>query len=132
MKKVKVEDAVGMTLCHDITEMRDGFKGAAFKRGHVIREEDIPKLLDLGKRTVFIWQADAGEIHEEDAARRMAAMAPVEGAHYTEPSEGKVLLMADQRGMFRVDTELLRHIIYSGVWLKYDMKKKRERGKADA
>lgn len=110
MKKLKVEDAVGMTLCHDITEMRDGFKGAAFKRGHVIREEDIPKMLDLGKRTVFIWQADAGEIHEEDAARRMAAMAPVEGAHYTEPSEGKVLLMADRRGMFRVDTELLRQV----------------------
>ena len=110
MKKLKVEDVVGMTLCHDITEMRDGFKGAAFKRGHVIREEDIPKMLDLGKRTVFIWQADAGEIHEEDAARRMAAMAPVEGAHYTEPSEGKVLLMADQRGMFRVDTELLRQV----------------------
>ena len=110
MKKLKVEDAVGMTLCHDITEMRDGFKGAAFKRGHVIREEDIPKMLDLGKRTVFIWQSDAGEIHEEDAARRMAAMAPVEGAHYTEPSEGKVLLMADQRGMFRVDTELLRQV----------------------
>ena len=29
MKKVRVEDAVGMTLCHDLTEMRDGFKGAA-------------------------------------------------------------------------------------------------------
>ena len=36
MKKVKVQDAVGLTLCHDITAMRDGFKGAAFKRGHVI------------------------------------------------------------------------------------------------
>ena len=108
MKKVTVENAVGLTLCHDITAMRDGFKGAAFKRGHVITEEDIPKLLDLGKRTVFIWEENAGEIHEEDAALRMAAMAPVTGAHYTAPSEGKVLLMADERGMFRVDTELLR------------------------
>ncbi len=110
MKKIKVEDAVGMTLCHDITEMRDGFKGAAFCRGHVIQEADIPKLLDLGKRTVFIWEENAGEIHEEDAARRLAAMAPVDGAHYTEPSEGKVLLIADERGMFRVDTELLHKI----------------------
>lgn len=110
MKKIKVENAVGMTLCHDITAMRDGFKGAAFKRGHVIAQEDIPKLLDLGKRTVFIWEEHAGEIHEEDAAERMAAMAPVEGAHYTAPSEGKVLLMADQRGMFRVDTALLQEI----------------------
>lgn len=98
MKKVKVQDAVGLTLCHDITAMRDGFKGAAFKRGHVIEEGDVEKLLDLGKRTVFIWEENAGEIHEEDAARRMAAMAQVEGCHYTEPSEGKVLLMADTRG----------------------------------
>ena len=110
MKKIPVENAVGMTLCHDITAMRDGFKGAAFKRGHVVTEEDIPKLLDIGKRTVFIWEENAGEIHEEDAALRMAAMAPVEGAHYTAPSEGKVLLMADTRGMFRVDTELLRQV----------------------
>ena len=110
MKKMKVEEAVGMTLCHDITAMRDGFKGAAFKRGHVITAEDIPHLLDLGKRMVFVWEEHAGEIHEEDAALRMAAMSPVEGAHYTEPSEGKVLLMADRRGMFRVDIELLREI----------------------
>jgi len=110
MKKIKVEDAVGMALCHDITAMRDGFKGAAFRRGHVIQEEDVPKMLDLGKRTVFVWEDHAGEIHEEDAARRMAAMAPVDGAHYTEPSEGKVLLMADTRGMLRVDTDLLRQI----------------------
>ena len=110
MKKVNVEAAIGLTLCHDITAMRDGFKGAAFRRGHIITEEDVPKLLDLGKRTVFIWEENAGELHEEDCARRLAAMAPVEGAHYTEPSEGKVLLMADTRGMLRVDTELLRAI----------------------
>ena len=110
MKKIPVEQAVGMTLCHDITKMVDGFKGAAFKRGHVIREEDIEELLDIGKRTVFVWEENAGEIHEEDCALRMAAMAPVEGAHYTAPSEGKVLLMADTRGMLRVDTELLREI----------------------
>ncbi len=110
MKKVPVEQAVGMALCHDITAMVDGFKGAAFRRGHVIREEDIPRLLDLGKRTVFIWEENAGELHEEDCARRLAAMTPVEGAHYTEPSEGKVLLIADQGGMFRVNTQLLEKI----------------------
>lgn len=110
MKKINIQDAVGMTLCHDITAMRDGFKGAAFQRGHAITEEDIPALLDLGKRTVFVWEEQAGEIHEEDAALRMAVMAAVDGAHYTKPSEGKVLLMADQRGMFRVDTELLKEL----------------------
>ena len=110
MKKMRVEDAVGMTLCHDLTEMRNGFKGAAYKRGHVILPEDIPRMLDMGKRTVFVWEENAGEIHEEDAALRMAAMAAVPGAHYTAPSEGKVLMIADISGMLRVDTDLLREI----------------------
>ena len=110
MKKVNVENAVGMTLCHDITAMFDGFKGALFKRGQVIREEDIPRLLDIGKKHVFVWEENAGELHEEDCALRMAAMAPVEGAHYDGPSEGKMLLKADVRGQFRVDRELLRQI----------------------
>ncbi|MBQ3392839.1 MAG: molybdopterin-binding protein [Lachnospiraceae bacterium] len=110
MKKIRVEDAVGMTLCHDITAMRDGFKGPAFRRGHVIREKDIEEMLDIGKKYVFIWEENAGELHEEDCALRLAAMAPVEGAHYEGPSEGKVLLIADRRGMFRVNRELLREI----------------------
>ena len=96
-----------MTLCHDITAMVDGFKGAAFKRGHVITQEDIPKLLDIGKQHVFIWEENAGEIHEEDAARRLSQMTAVDGAHYGSISEGKVQLFADQDGMFRVDKALL-------------------------
>lgn len=107
MKKVKATDAIGMTLCHDITAMYDGFKGAAFKRGHVITEEDIPKLLDIGKQHVFIWEEQAGEIHEEDAARRLSQMTTVTGAHYGAISEGKVQLLADQSGMFRVNKSLL-------------------------
>ena len=110
MKKIPVEQAVGMTLCHDITAIRDGFKGAAFRRGHVIEAGDVEKLKDLGKRTVFIWEENAGELHEEDCALRMAAMAPVTGAHYTPPSEGKVVLVADAAGMLRVDVELLAQI----------------------
>lgn len=107
MKKVKIQDAIGMTLCHDITAMVDGFKGAAFKRGHVITQEDIPKLLDIGKQHVFIWEENAGEIHEEDAARRLSQMTTVDGAHYGSVSEGKIQLFADQDGMFRVDKALL-------------------------
>lgn len=110
MKKIKVQNAVGMELCHDITEMNDGFKGVAFKRGHIIRQEDIGHMLRIGKQHIFVWEENAGEVHEDDCARRMAAMAPVEGAHYTEPAEGKVLLFADQRGLFRVNRKLLNKI----------------------
>ena len=110
MKKIRVEDAVGMTLCHDITAMYDGFKGALFKRGHVIEAADIPRMLDIGKQTVFIWEPEAGEVHEEDAAARMAAAMPVAGAHYEGPSEGKMVLKAERAGMLRVNTALLRDL----------------------
>lgn len=110
MKKIPVESAVGMALCHDITAMRDGFKGALFRRGHVITAADIETMLDIGKKTVFVWEENAGEIHEEDAARRMAAMANVPNTHCTGPSEGKMLLIADERGLFRVNTALLERI----------------------
>lgn len=110
MKKIRVEDAIGKELCHDITAMKDGFKGAAFKRGHIVRKEDIEELLNLGKRHVFIWEENAEEIHEEDAARRMAAALRTEGIHYTDVSEGKILMLADHKGMLCVDTELLRKI----------------------
>ena len=110
MKKIKVQDAVGMELCHDITEMNDGFKGVAFKRGHVIQPADIAHMLRIGKQHIFVWEEHAGEIHEDDCAKRLSAMAVVEGAHYTGPAEGKVLLIADRRGMFRVNRRLLNNL----------------------
>ncbi|MBR1437682.1 MAG: molybdopterin-binding protein [Synergistaceae bacterium] len=110
MKKVRVEEAVGLELCHDVTAMRDGFKGAAFKRGHIITADDVPELMRLGKRHVFIWENEAGEIHEEDAALRLSALVKVSGAKFTKPSEGKTVLISEVRGMFVVDTELLNEV----------------------
>ena len=51
LKKVRVENAVGMALAHDLTKIVPGkFKGVGFKRGHVIGEKDIDELLKIGKR----------------------------------------------------------------------------------
>ncbi len=110
VKKVKVEEAVGLPLCHDITAMVPGFKGAMFKRGHVITEDDIETLLNIGKKNIFVGEIEPGMLHEEDCANRLAAMAEVEGAHYEGPSEGKVLLISDRQGMLRVNTELLQRV----------------------
>ena len=110
MKKVRVEDAVGQTLCHDITAMVPGFKGALFKRGHVVAEEDIETLLNIGKKHIFVGEVEPGMLHEEDCARRLAAMTEIEGTHFEGPSEGKMVLISDIRGMFRVDRELLSKV----------------------
>ena len=45
---IKVEDAVGSILSHDVTQIIPGeFKGRLFKKGHIIKEEDIEKLLSI-------------------------------------------------------------------------------------
>ncbi len=110
MKKVNVCDAVGMTLCHDLTAMYPGFKGALFKRGHVIEEKDIEVLLDIGKKTVYVGEPDEKMLHEEECALRLSRAIRVKGAHYEGPSEGKMLLISDMQGMFRVDKKLLSDI----------------------
>ena len=107
MKKVCVEEAVGQTLCHDITAMVPGFKGALFKRGHVVAEEDIETLLNIGKKHIYVGDMEPGMMHEEDCARRLAGMTGIDGAHFEGPSEGKMVLISDMQGMFRVDTDLL-------------------------
>ena len=115
MKKIRVEDAIGQTLCHDLTGITDGKKGVVFGRGHVIKPEDIPRLLDIGKNHVFIWEPEADEVHEEDAA--LAAAEAVCGPGVTAdktPSEGKILVYAASGGLFRVHREALRKINSTG------------------
>ncbi|MFH1154000.1 MAG: molybdopterin-binding protein [Pseudomonadota bacterium] len=110
MKSVRVEDAVGMILCHDITEIvPDLFKGRAFKKGHVIVEQDIPRLLDLGKRYVFVSDFE-GRVHEDDAARRIAAAACGQGLDLSEPNEGKITFTARGMGLFKVRANALEKI----------------------
>lgn len=54
MKEIRTEDAVGHILCHDITQIiKDEKKGVLFKKGHVVKEEDIPLLLSVGKEHLF-------------------------------------------------------------------------------
>lgn len=110
MQKIKTEEAEGLTLCHDITAMAPGFKGPLFKRGHVIQKEDVERLLDIGKKYIYVGDIGQGMLHEEDCAARLAGSIQVSGAHYEGPSEGKMLLISDSRGMLRVNKELLSRI----------------------
>ena len=111
MKSVSVEEALGMVLCHDLTKIVPGeFHGVAFKKGHVITEEDIPKMLDMGKRKIFVWEIQEGIIHENEAGESMARAAAGKGILFTEPSEGKVSLLAEYNGLLKVNYTALEKI----------------------
>lgn len=111
MKAVKVEDAVGQILCHDITKIVKGeFKGPVFRKGHVITEDDIPVLLSVGKETVYIWENDDTVWHENDAAEILLKMCGTDNMTFSGPREGKIELRAAIDGLFLVDDERLRSV----------------------
>jgi molybdopterin biosynthesis enzyme len=108
LKVIPVEDAVGMPLAHDITEIVPGkHKGPAFRRGHIIRREDVSKLLDVGKAHIYVMELEKDELHEEDAARRLAKAAAGKNLQLTDPVEGRVNLVAEISGLLKVDADLL-------------------------
>ena len=108
LKVIPVEEAIGLPLAHDITEIVPGkHKGPAFRRGHVIRPEDVSKLLDVGKAHIYVMELEAGELHEEDAARRLAKAAAGPNLSLTDPVEGRVNLVAEVSGLLKVDGTLL-------------------------
>lgn len=111
MRKIKVEEAVGQTLCHDMTAiLENGYKGVRFKRGHLISEEDIPVLKDMGKDHIFVWEPDANEVHEEDAAQILSEAMCGDHVVKSAPSEGKIGFTSDVKGLVCIDVDALRKI----------------------
>lgn len=108
MKEIKVQDAVGQILCHDITQIVRGVvKDAKFRKGHVISEEDIPELLKLGKENIFVWENDETKLHENDAAEILRQVTQGENLSASDVKEGKIELKATCDGVFHVDAEKL-------------------------
>ena len=111
MKLIKVEDAVGQVLCHDITQIIPGVtKDAVFRKGHVVREEDIPVLLSVGKEHLYVWEKDETMLHEDEAADILRAICQGEHMTASAPKEGKIELVADVDGLLLVDVERLRAV----------------------
>jgi hypothetical protein len=111
MKLVPVAEAVGMVLGHDVTRIIPGaFKGPAFKRGHIIRENEISDFLDIGKEHVYVIELGSGFVHEDEAAGRIASASAGEGIRLTQPSEGRVNLVSEFNGILKIDIDALSQL----------------------
>lgn len=111
MKTIRTEDAVGSILVHDLTRIiKDKSKGVAFKKGHVVREEDIPVLKSMGKENLYVWEYKEGMVHENDAALSLIDLCKNEYMSTSEVKEGKAELIADIDGFFQVDVDKLNKI----------------------
>lgn len=108
MKKINIEDAVGTVLAHDMTRIvRGKFKGVGFKKGHVVKKEDIPELLKIGKRSLYVLNLSKNQLHEDDAALRIASAVSGSRLEWTEPREGKINIISKVDGLFKVEIQNL-------------------------
>ncbi|OYD06716.1 molybdopterin-binding protein [Paludifilum halophilum] len=111
LKEVHVSEAVGLVLAHDLTQVLPGkYKGPLFRKGHVVRGEDIDDLLSIGKEHIYVMDLAEGELHENDAARRIAAAAGGENLRMSPPKEGKVNLIAKRDGLLKVEAEAVHGV----------------------
>ena len=111
MKQIPTTQAVGHVLCHDMTQILPGeFKGARFRKGHVVTEADIPVLLSMGKEHLYVWELEPGMLHEDEAAARLARLCRGPGMSQSQAREGKIELRAEFDGLLRVDTARLNAV----------------------
>ena len=108
MKLIRTEDAVGQVLCHDITQIIPGItKDARFRKGHIVKEDDIPVLLSLGKDHLYVWEKDDTVYHENEAAQILCDVCINEHMNPSQVKEGKIELSASCDGLFCIDVERL-------------------------
>lgn len=113
MKLIRTEDAVGQVLCHDLTRIvRGEMKSVQFKKGHIVKAEDIPMLLSMGKENLYIYEMDENTLHEDDAAERLYTLCAGGGENMGRkgPSEGKIELYAKTDGLFLTDADRMEKI----------------------
>lgn len=111
MKLIKTTEAVGQVLCHDMTQIIPGeYKGARFRKGHIVTKEDIPILLSMGKENLYIFEIDENMLHENDAAEILCEICKGENINRSEVKEGKIELTSAINGLFTVDRKKLLSI----------------------
>lgn len=111
MRLIKTEEAAGHVLCHDITQIIKGVtKDAVFRKGHIVREEEIPVLLSVGKENLYVWEKQEGILHENEAAQILCRMCKGANMHPTEVKEGKIELIADCDGLLKIDVEKMNAV----------------------
>lgn len=110
MKRVKVEDAVGKPLAHDVVRYGPGLKTVLFKRGYVVTAADVERLKDVGDHFVYVEEGEYGDVHEDEAAVRMARASTGTNISFKKPHSGKVQLIAEKSGLLKVKAGVVKKV----------------------
>ncbi|WP_448589236.1 molybdopterin-binding protein [Thermodesulfobium sp.] len=102
-KRIPVEKSIGMILGYDLTRIIPGkHKEAVFRRGHKITAEDIPVLKEIGKDFIWDLKIAEDELHEDEAALRLASAISGDNLIVEMPGEAWADVIAAKKGLFKV------------------------------
>ncbi len=99
---VATRDANGAWLAHSV--MAGSLR---LRKGRLIGEADIRALLEAGITDIIAAQLDADDVHEDEAARRIARTLGQAGATAGVASTGRVNIHADFAGVLTVDATVV-------------------------
>jgi hypothetical protein len=95
--EASVEDVVGRVLVHDL--------GPELRKGTVLTAEHLPRVQQAGD--VHVVELEAGDVHEDIAAQRLAAALAGSGLESQPPVQSQTRLVAKHRGLVRVRAGLV-------------------------
>lgn len=104
LELVPIDTAIGHILCHNIADDQ-GRK--ALGKGRVVQPADAVRLTQLGYTQVRVAVLDAGDVHEDAAALRLAAVVAGSGVTVGKAHAGRVNLAAATLGPLQVDIPAL-------------------------
>jgi hypothetical protein len=87
----------GRYLTHDV--------GHGLRKGAVLGPQHVEALRALPE--VHLVELDEGDVHEDDAARRLGAAVSGPGTRVEGPTQSQVRLVAERRGLLRVQREVV-------------------------
>lgn len=102
-----LREALGEILAHNIS---DASGRRVLRKGRVLGDRDVEVLEKLGHRQVFVARLDPDDIHEDEAAERIARISCGSGLEPSTARTGRVDLHATTLGVVRIDLEALRAV----------------------
>ena len=108
-----LEGLVDRVLCHDV---RDAAGKVALGKGARLDADAARTLLALPWDEVHLLALEPGDLHEEDAGRRLAAAVTGDGVEVKAYTGGQWTLAATRRGLLRVDPARLAAVnVHEGM-----------------
>src|SRR5579864_6049586 len=92
-----VHDIKGRVLVHDL--------GPELRKGTVLEPAHLDRLRQAGE--IHVVQLDPGDLHEDEAARRLAAVLAGPGLEAKPPVQSQARVVAARRGLVRVAFDLI-------------------------